>query len=147
MGKLQRGKLYISKEDIISKLGLTEDTIINPKVGMNGDIEIEVIASSENKHGWLTDNNNSDWNLRRIKLHVSEKEEREPMFITGGYIFSNEGIKALNANEIILNNKETEDLMKVVNISSTNVNNEDIDKLVKSVFEKLKRDRSWKKSE
>lgn len=69
--KLQRGRLFISKEDIKSKLGLTEDTIVNSVVSANGDIEFEVIASSENDKEWLTENTNSEWNIRRQKLDLS----------------------------------------------------------------------------
>lgn len=74
MSKLQKGRLYISKEDIIEKLGLTGDTIINPAVNTNGDIEIDVIASGENKHDWLVDSTNSHWNMQRHRLDISHVE-------------------------------------------------------------------------
>jgi len=74
MTKLKRGTLYITREDIIKHLGLTEDTYVQTSDNKSGEIVIEVIASGENTHSWLIDNNEQQWNTSRAKLELAENQ-------------------------------------------------------------------------
>lgn len=76
MTKLQVGKLYISKEDILNYMNLTDDTHLEFEV-KNGDIEINVYASSDNKHDWLRENDSSlnNWNVSRVKMELPRKAQ------------------------------------------------------------------------
>ena len=74
MTKLKRGTLYITREDIIKHLGLTEDTYVQTSDNKSGEIVIEVIASDKNTHSWLIDNNEQQWNTSRAKLELAENQ-------------------------------------------------------------------------
>lgn len=74
MTKLKRGTLYISKEDILSHMKLTEDTQLSIKDCGDG-IQIDVVANGNNEHEWLIDNSGNEWNLPRVKIELETKTE------------------------------------------------------------------------
>lgn len=145
MTKLQKGSLYISKEDILNTLGLTEDTVITGVKDSGDGIEINVIANGENKQDWLVDNTDNNWNLRRKKLNVSDSEGKVSGFVSGG-VFSGsiEQLTSLDASEIILSNEQVKriaDELKNANITiNTTVSSEsDAKSFAEEIVKNLKR--------
>lgn len=111
LSKLQKGKLYISKEEIIEKLGLTEDSVISSVNMFEDGIEFEVVASGENNKDWLVDSTSGMWNIRRHKLSITEGEIKKGIAIMGDKgMYIKGGLVTLNKGERVLNNKQTEEL-------------------------------------